>query len=296
MMNNKNIEIIKKGEREFPNQLYELKNCPKCLYAIGNLELLKEFSLAIVGARFCEEESAKYAKEISFDLAKRGVVIISGLANGIDSLAHQGCLEAQGKTIAVLGSGLEDIYPKENIRLFDEIIECGGLVLTEFAPNTPPLKHNFLMRNRIIAALSKGVVLIEAKEFSGSISTAKRALELNKKLFVIPGAAWDDKYEGSNKLLMEGAKCILTYEDVLKEYQNYEEKSNNNIKEELLCIKVPEEYERIYAGLSEKPKTINQLSIELKMPINEITYKLTLMEMDGFIKQLPGKCFKKVKT
>lgn len=292
-----NIKIIKKEDKNFPNQLKDLKDCPKQLYAIGNLSLLNEFSISVVGARVCEEESKKYAKEISYGLAKENVVIVSGLAYGIDSVAHESALEANGKTIAVLGGGFNDIYPKENIKLYNEIIEKGGLVISEYAPAEPPLRHHFLERNRIVAALSNGVVIIEAKENSGSITTAYYAKRLKRNLFVLPGAASDKKYEGSNKLLTHGAKCILSYKDVLKECKikisQKKYKKEEIIKEKIKTEKIPNEYLEIYNLISNEAKTSNEISIELQKPISVVNSLLTLMEMDGLIKQLIGKKFVK---
>lgn len=296
-MLNYNIKIIKREDEKFPKQLKDLKDCPKQIYAIGNLNLLNEFCISVVGARVCEEDSKKFTQEISYGLAKDNVVIVSGLAYGIDSVAHESALKANGKTIAVLGGGFDDIYPKENIKLYNEIIEKGGLVISEYEPDEPPLRHHFLERNRIVAALSNGVVLIEAKENSGSITTAYHAKRLKRNLFVLPGAASNPRYAGSNKLLTQGAKCILSYKDVLKEYKikiskkiyEKEEKVNNEIKIE----KIPNEYLEIYNLISNEAKTSNQIAIELQRPISEVNSLLTLMEMDGFAKQFPGKRFVK---
>lgn len=258
---------------------------------------MNNFSLAIVGARKCEEDSKIIAENISYNLAKNKITIISGMALGIDSIAHQGALKARGKTIAVLGAGFNNIYPKENRSLFYKILDEGGLIISEYDLDVPPLRHNFLCRNRIVAALSDGLVLIEAKENSGSITTAKFALTLNRNLFVLPGAVSDLNYRGSNKLLRCGGKCILDYKDVLEEYENFSGKEliesyNDEIRTIIDDkIDIPEEYTEIFKCLSNKPKSINQISIELNIPISVLTSKITLMEMDGYMKQLPGKTF-----
>lgn len=216
------------------------------------------------------------------------------MALGIDTEGHEGCLKARGKTIAVLGSGFNDIYPKENIKLFNEIIDNGGLVISEYGLNAPPIGHHFLSRNRIVAALSNGVVLIEAKENSGSITTANHAIKLKRNLFVLPGSVSNLNYRGSNNLLVNGAKCILSAEDVLKEYEEFSGKeihTNYEKANEENTIEIPEEYKDIYENISNEPKTINQISIELKMPIHILSSKLTLMEMEGLIKSMPGKTF-----
>lgn len=162
----------------------------------------------------------------------------------------------------------------------------------------PALPHNFLRRNRIVAALSDGVVLIEAKENSGSLTTANYALKLKRNLFVIPGGALNLNYMGSNKLLVNGARCILSYKDVLKVYENFSERIiNDNIKEikkeEECKLVIPDEYKEIYEELSNIPKTINQIAIELKIPIHILSSKLTLMEMEELVESMPGKMFKR---
>ena len=173
MFLNKEIQVITIQDKNYPKNLFELKNPPEKLYAIGNIALLNEFLLAIVGARKCEEESSNLATRLAENFAKLGITTISGLAIGIDTAAHKGTLNSSGKTIAVLGSGFNELYPKCNKELFEKIVDNNGLVISEYEPNTPPLKPNFVNRNRIIAALSSGVIVIEASEKSGSISTAK---------------------------------------------------------------------------------------------------------------------------
>lgn len=180
MFLNKEIQVITIQDKNYPKNLFELKNPPEKLYAIGNIALLNEFSLAIVGARKCEEESSNLATRLAENFAKLGITTISGLAIGIDTAAHKGTLNSSGKTIAVLGSGFNELYPKCNKELFEKIVDNNGLVISEYEPNTPPLKPNFVNRNRIIAALSSGVIVIEASEKSGSISTAKVAMNLKK--------------------------------------------------------------------------------------------------------------------
>ncbi len=175
MVNELNYDIIKDGDELFPVRLYDLNNYPKQLYVIGNKNLLNQFSLAIVGSRNCLKESAENAYKLSYDLSANGVNIISGFAKGIDKIAHSGAINAGGKTIAVLGGGFNNLSPKENINLFYEILENEGLIITEYPPDMPCLRYNFLSRNRIIAALS----------YRNNCCASKR-----KKWFINNGKLW----------------------------------------------------------------------------------------------------------
>ncbi len=277
MFLNKEIQVITMQDKKYPKNLFELKNPPEKLYAIGNIELLNEFSLAIVGARKCEEESLNLATILAENFVKLGITIISGLAIGIDTAAHEGTLNSNGKTVAVLGSGFNKLYPKCNKELSEKIVDNNGLVISEYEPDTPPLKPNFVNRNRIIAALSSGVIVIEASEKSGSISTAKVAMNLKKKIFTVPGDRYNENFKGNNKLLVQGAKAVLEYGDVLKEYEKIVFKKIK--KEKTEAIDIPIEYINIYNCIKKKPKNVNQISLELAIPVQVLNSKLTFMEI-----------------
>lgn len=278
MFLNKEIQVITMQDKKYPKNLFELKNPPEKLYAIGNIELLNEFSLAIVGARKCEEESLNLATILAENFVKLGITIISGLAIGIDTAAHEGTLNSNGKTVAVLGSGFNKLYPKCNKELSEKIVDNNGLVISEYEPDTPPLKPNFVNRNRIIAALSSGVIVIEASEKSGSISTAKVAMNLKKKIFTVPGDRYNENFKGNNKLLVQGAKAVLEYGDVLKEYEKIVFKKIK--KEKTEAIDIPIEYINIYNCIKKKPKNVNQISLELAIPVQVLNSKLTFMEIE----------------
>lgn len=180
------MKIIKIQDKNYPEKLRNIENPPKQLYVLGNEGLLNTFGLAIIGCRQYSEYGKKVAKDLSFKLAKQGINIISGMAKGIDSFAHIGCMVAGGNTIAVLGSGFNNIYPKENIELFKEIIKKGGTVITEYSPDTKPLGSNFPLRNRIISGLSDGIIVVEASKKSGTLITVDYALEQGKEIFAVP--------------------------------------------------------------------------------------------------------------
>lgn len=212
------IEEISFTSEKYPKQLREIYNPPKRIYVIGNIEILNNVGIAIVGSRNATEYGKKVALKLSEDLSKRKIVIISGLAKGIDSYAHIGTLNVQnGKTIAILGSGIKEIYPKENIELARRIIKNGGCIISEYPPNDKPNKMNFPERNRIISGLSKGVVIVEASEKSGALITADFALEQGRDVFAVPGDIYSNTSIGTNKLIGQGAKLVITVEDILNE-------------------------------------------------------------------------------
>ena len=212
------IKEINFSSDKYPKQLREIYNPPKRIYAIGNIEILNKVGIAIVGSRKATEYGKKVAFRLSKDLSERDIVIISGLAKGIDSYAHIGSLNVQnGKTIAVLGSGIKVIYPKENIELARQIVRKGGCIISEYPPDDTPNKSNFPERNRIISGLSKGVVIVEASEKSGALITADFALEQGREVFAVPGNIYSTTSVGTNKLIQQGAKLVMCVEDILSE-------------------------------------------------------------------------------
>lgn len=208
---------INMNSKWYPERLRNIDSPPKELYCLGNLELLNyKNSIAIIGSRNCSVYGERVAKEFAEGLSKNDVCIVSGLARGIDAFAHIGCLNTNGKTIAVLGSGLDMIYPKENEKLFYKIFQNDGLIISEYPLGTKPLKQHFPARNRIISGLSDGVLVIEARKNSGTNITVDFALEQGKDIFVIPGNIYSKTSDGTNFLIKEGAIPVTTYEDILE--------------------------------------------------------------------------------
>jgi DNA processing protein len=197
--------------------LKEISNPPSELHYQGNIEALSSPCFAIVGSRSPSHYGIRAALYFAKKLASFGFTIVSGLARGIDSFAHQGTLLSRGKTVAVLGNGLNRIYPPENGLLAQALVNQGGCLLSEYNPDEPPLKHHFPERNRIISGLSIGTLIIEAAEKSGSLITARMALEQNRDLFVVPSHFNDQKFRGGHLLVQEGAKLVLNVEDILSE-------------------------------------------------------------------------------
>ena len=201
----KHVEIITAEDEAYPYNLKQIEDFPPILYAKGNIELLKNDNmLAVVGSRSASLSALKLAGRIAADIARKDVVVVSGMARGIDAAAHQGALEADGGTIAVLGTGIDVVYPLENEKLYNKLVQ-NGLVLTEYPFHTKPQATNFPRRNRIVSGLSKGVLVIEAGVRSGSLITAHQALEQGRDVYAVPGAPYDGRASGCNKLLKEGA-------------------------------------------------------------------------------------------
>ena len=209
-----NYQVIKIDDERYPEKLRKIANPPKHLYCVGNVALLNNESIAIVGCRNASPYGYKIAKIFADGISKEGVTIISGLARGIDAEAHKNSINNIGKTIAVLGCGLDIIYPEENESLYKDIIEKGGLIITEFGFGTKPLKENFPQRNRIVSGLSDGVIVVEAKRRSGTMITVDYALEQGKNVFVVPGNIDSINSSGTNELIKQGATPITNYKEV----------------------------------------------------------------------------------
>ena len=213
-MEKNHIEIVSINEKEYPENLKQIYDPPISLYIRGNKEILNQKNMAIVGCRNCSEYGKKATKYFAYQLAKDKFNIVSGLARGVDSYAHLATLCAKGKTIAVLGNGLDQIYPKENISLANEILKNGGAIISEYPLGTKPEKMNFPARNRIISGMSNGVIVVEAKEKSGSLITADFALEQGREVYAVPGNINSVNSVGTNFLIKQGAKIVTHYSDI----------------------------------------------------------------------------------
>lgn len=211
------MKVIYQAEKNYPEKLRNIYAPPAKLYLLGDEAILNKPSIAIIGCRQASDYGKKVAFRFAYELAKQGIVVISGLAKGIDTYAHVGAVKANGQTIAVLGSGFAHIYPKENKGLCKEIIQKGGAIITEYEPQAKPEKMHFPARNRIISGLSNGVLVVEAKEKSGTLITVDHALEQGKDVFIIPGNITSDNSYGTNDLIKQGAKVVTKVEDILEE-------------------------------------------------------------------------------
>ena len=284
------IQYYRKEQEHFPEKLIHIPDCPKGIYVMGNLPDAGKSSVAIVGARMC----SAYGKQQAFTFAKRlsehGVQIISGLAKGIDGHAHRGALEGGTPTFAIMGCGLDHCYPPEHQGLMEEILVNGGGILSEYPICTPPLRAYFPQRNRIISGLSDLVLIVEAKQKSGSLITADCALEQGKNVFALPGRVGDSLSFGCNKLIAQGAGIAYSFECILEEL-HIDRTIGGSQKEK---ISLASELKLVYSCLSLSPKGIEQLSEELSMPIDRISELLLRLELDGYIEQFSPNQFIRV--
>ena len=208
------IQKIKLNELAYPYLLSQINNPPKILYVLGNVEILREKSIAIVGCRECSKYGEKVATELAYNLGKSNIITISGLAKGIDSYCHIGSIKAKARTIAVVAHGLDMIYPKEHRDLAINILQHGGAIVSEYKVGEKPKKENFPARNRIISGLAKSTVIVEAKKHSGALITANFALEQNREVFAVPGNIYSKNSEGTNELIKAGANLVTSYLDL----------------------------------------------------------------------------------
>ena len=278
----------------YPEQLRKIKNPPKQLYLKGNIELLNSVGVAIIGSRKCTQYGKKMAKSFSKELSLQGLTIISGMAEGIDSFAHLGCLEVAGNTIAVLPSGFNNIYPSENIGLYNDIVKNNGLVLTEYEENTKESSKRFLERNRIVSGLSIGILVVEGGNRSGASVTARLAREQGKRVFCIPSSLENSKGIVPNRLIKEGAFLVTDVEDVIDKYSDLKLSRKCIEKIKFEDDSISDEYKMIYDVLDkEKVLYVDELAKRLRLNISEVNYKLMMLELDDKIVSLPGGCFKR---
>ena len=282
------MEIIEKGDKRYPKRLLEVIKPPKRLYVEGNLELLNKDSLAIVGSRKCTEYGIKHAKEFAKKISQKDIAIISGFATGIDTVAHEVASKYEGNTIAVMGAGFNNIYPEENKELLKQILKNGGLIISEYPPETEVDMKNFPKRNRIISALAKGVLVIEAAHRSGSTITARYALKQDKTVFCLPRNIGEPKGVGTNELIKQGAILVTSPNDILREFRVISGKERFNIVKEEQESNINKEYLDIYNFITYIPINIEILAKKTGISISEINQKLTMMELEGYIKSMPG--------
>ncbi|MFQ6000549.1 MAG: DNA-processing protein DprA [Anaerolineae bacterium] len=272
-------------DENYPPRLRHIHNPPPLLYVRGEILPQDEWAVAVVGTRNPSHYGKQVVDQIAGDLARNGITVISGLARGIDSLAHRAALEAGGRTIAVLGCGIDIIYPPEHTKLAQTIIEEGALV-TEYPLGTPPEGGNFPPRNRIISGLALGTVIVEAGERSGALITADYTLEQGRELFAVPGKIVARKSRGTNRLIQEGgAKLILSVEDIMEELNLTMIEEHREVQEIL-----PEnETESMILGLiSQEPVHVDEIGRQSGLPIAQVTSTLALMELKGLVRQVGG--------
>lgn len=284
------INIVTILDENYPNRLRYIYDNPSVLYYKGDFIEEDKISIAIVGSR----KSTSYGKwasdKFSKDLARIGVTVISGMAKGIDTCAHRGALDESGRTIAVLGSGVDVIYPKSNKTLYEDIISH-GVVMSEFPIGTKPFASNFPQRNRIISGMSLGVIVIEATEKSGSLITATHALEQGKEVFALPGNINSIFSRGTNGLIKDGAKIVMDIEDILEEVNELKEKMRLLKHEEINYADLSNIELKIVNCLKEKPIHCDNIVYITNLDISTVISTLTILELKGIVKELPGRIY-----
>jgi|Deesub1362A_J573_1020465.scaffolds.fasta_scaffold00317_12 DNA processing protein len=286
------VRLVTIRDEDYPDGLRQIDDAPIMLYMKGEIRDSDKYAIAMVGSRTPTYYGVQVAERISHDLAERGLTIVSGMARGIDSVSHRGALKAKGRTIAVLGSGIDVPYPRENRGLMDEIASSGA-VISEFPMGTLPDKGNFPRRNRLISALSLGVIVVEATGNSGSLITANYALDQGKEVFAVPGNITSKRSKGTNDLIKKGARLIEGADDVIEELRP---QLAGIIREhgpgvQGLMPQVTEEEEAILRHLGCEPRHIDDIVRESRLSINKALSLLLALELKGIVKQMDGKNF-----
>jgi DNA processing protein len=286
-------KIVTLKDDDYPKRLKDIYDPPVLLYLMGGLRREDELAIAIVGSRKTSPYGRWFTEKIGEDLARHGVTVVSGMARGIDSVAHKGALQGGGRTIAVLGCGIDVIYPSENRNLFHQIIEQGA-ILSEFPMGSPPEGGHFPRRNRIISGLSIGVVIVQASAESGSLITAGYALEQGREVFAVPGNVGAEGSRGTNRLIKEGAKLVESSEDILEEILPQWRREGETVQKAEIAVPSLTEVERIlYRLLGETPLHIDAIIRESQLDPGKVSSLLLNLELKGLISQWPGKCFSK---
>jgi DNA processing protein len=288
-------------EPEYPQSLLQIYDPPVMLYVRGDPQILNLPSISIVGTRKPTLYGTQVAERLGRDLAARGLVIVSGMARGIDAIGHQGAMSANGRAIGVLGTGIDICYPKENKKLYEKVLERGAII-GEFPLGTHPAPENFPVRNRIVAGIPLGVIVVEGAQYSGSLITARLAMEFGREVFGVPGNVTQPASFAPNQLIKQGAKLVAGAEDVIEELPTpvraalvQAEQPEAEQRNLLLAASLNTSEKKLYELLSaEEPRHIDDIVERSGLNSSEVLATLFDLEMKGIIRQLPGKQFSKV--
>ena len=297
----KNHHLLSSSHSDYPQLLKQLSNYPMLLYVMGKPELLKDIQIAIVGSRSPSPTAKETAQQFAHFMAEQGMVITSGMAMGIDTAAHQGALRAKGKTIAVAGTGIDRVYPAKNKDLAHQIAETGAII-SEFPLATGPLRQNFPKRNQLISGLSVGTLVVEAAIKSGSLITARLAMEQGREVFAIPGSIHNPLAKGCHHLIKQGAKLVECAEDIIEELsslsiassslqsQSQQPESNPVESKSQIVIPatLPKDQQEILAYIDDNPISIDHLQKRSHLSIDDVNSLLILLEIEGYIQSMPG--------
>lgn len=276
------VKALTFHDAEYPSRLKEIYDYPPILYVRGSLLSEDEWCLAVVGTRRATVYGRQVTEEIVTDLARNKITIVSGLARGIDSIAHRSALEAGGRTLAVFACGLDIVYPSENAELARRIIQQGALI-SEYPLGTKPRAENFPRRNRIMSGISLGVLIAEAGKVSGAMITAQMALEQNREVFAVPGSILSPASDGTNHLIQEGAKLVSNYNDILEELNLTAVAHQMEIRE---IVPASDTESLLLKQLGAEPTHIDEICHSTRLPISALSSTLAMMELKGLVKQV----------
>lgn len=294
-LHRRGIQVLTWEDEMYPRRLREIDQPPPVLYMLGTIQAQDDWSIAVVGTRNATMYGKQVANEVASFLAAHGITVVSGLARGVDRIAHQAALSAGGRTIAVLGSGVDIIYPPEHARLAEKIVDQGA-ILSDYAPGTPPDSANFPPRNRIISGLAMASVIVEASMMSGALITAKFAVNQGRDVFAVPGGIYAPQSKGTNYLIREGAIPLLKYEDILNVLQIgqvQEMQAARTILQPDLAASVTEA--QLLRVISDEPQHVDEICAQSGLPIEQVSATLTLMELKGMVRQVGGMNFSLVR-
>jgi len=283
------VRVVTREDADYPKHLRETYDPPLVLYVKGALSERDAFAIAIVGSRRTSLYGQEMARKLAFQLARLGVTVVSGLARGIDTQAHKGALQAKGRTVAVIGCGIDVVYPVENQKLSEEIAENGGAIVTEFPFGVQPDRQTFPMRNRIISGWSHGVVVVEANLKSGALITASFAAEQGRQVFAVPGRADSPLSKGANKLIKDGAKLTEDVEDILGEFEYLLPKTKGEKPQ--APVHVSENEANVLEVIGEEEVVMDEIIQRSHLTSACVSATLLALEMKRLVRQLPGKVF-----
>jgi len=278
------IKILTWKDQAYPQRLKEIEQPPPVLYVRGDYLPDDLYAVAIVGTRRVTPYGRQITEELSSYLASNGITVVSGLARGVDAIAHQTALKAGGRTIGVLGSGVDKIYPPEHRSLAQQMIEQGAIV-SDYAPGTPPDASNFPPRNRIISGLSLAVVVVEAGETSGALITAEFAAEQGREIFAVPGSILAPQSKGTNKLIQKGALPLLSINDLMQAL-NLTRMGEHKAARKIIAADETER--RVMSILGAEPLHVDEIRNQTELPIEKVSATLALMELKGMVRQVGG--------
>src|SRR5437660_4475449 len=287
--------VITQSSPSYPKSLREIHAPPIVLYSWGELQDRDQHAIGIIGSRRTTHYGTESAKKVSYQLAYAGLTVISGLARGIDTAAHQGALAAKGRTIAVIGSGLLKLYPPENRALAEKICDGNGAVVSEFSMEIEPDRQTFPMRNRIISGWSHGILVVEAAANSGALITASQALEQGRSVYAVPGHINAPSAIGSNRLIQQGAKLVMDGNDILADLQILlpETKPSPQAAARVLPP-LSEEERKVFDAIETSETQIDEIATKSNLPTGTVSSTLLGLELKRLVKQLPGKYFVKL--